>query len=246
MKFKDKIAIVTGGANGIGYAIALNLAKEGADIVIADIDVDGGKRTAEEIKSLKRKAISVKTDVTNRDDIKRMAAAALKQFGTVDILINNAGGGARDKRTLFADEAEEMTDLIIDRNLKSVINCTRAIVNHMIEKRSGKIVNISSTCGINGVPKEVTFSAAKAGIIIFTKALAMELGGYGINVNCVSPGAINTMLTSQARAMSQEDWKYKMGKPEDVAAVVTFLASEEAGFINGQNYPVTGVMGMIN
>jgi NAD(P)-dependent dehydrogenase (short-subunit alcohol dehydrogenase family) len=173
-----------------------------------------------------------------------MVKAALSEFGAIDILVNNAGGGARDKRSVFADESKEMTDVIIARNLKSIMYCTRAIINHMIERRSGKIVNISSVCGINGVPQEATFSAAKAGVIIFTKALAMEVGAYGINVNCVSPGAVDTPLAAQARAKSGETAKFKMGKPEDIAGVVTYLVSDEADFINGQNYPVTGVFSL--
>jgi 3-oxoacyl-[acyl-carrier protein] reductase len=244
MKFKDKVAIVTGGANGIGYAIALNLAKEGANIIIADIDVAGGKKAIEKIKSLKRKAISIKTDVTSREEIKRMVKLTLDEFGAIDILINNAGGGARRERTAFANEADEMTDMIIARNLKSTLCCTREVINHMIDRRSGKIVNIASVCGINGVPQEATFSAAKAGIIIFTKALAMEVGSYGINVNCVSPGGIDTLLTTKSRAKPQETVKFRMGKPEDVAGIVTYLASDEASFVNGQNYAVTGVVSM--
>jgi NAD(P)-dependent dehydrogenase (short-subunit alcohol dehydrogenase family) len=244
MRLKDKVAVVTGGANGIGRAIALNFAREGASIVIADIDLDGGRRVVKEIKALKRGAIAVKTDVTRREDINRMVKATLDEFGVIDILVNNAGGGAREKRSLFAEEAEEMTDIIIARNLKSTLNCSRAVINHMIERRSGKIVNIASVCGINGVPKEVTFSAAKAGVIIFTRALAMEVGSYGINVNCVSPGAIDTPLAAQARAKTRETAKFKMGKPEDIAGIVTFLASDEASFINGQNYAVTGVFSL--
>ena len=244
MRLKDKVAIVTGGANGIGRAIVLDFAKEGANISIADIDLENGKRVVEEIKALGKKAITIKTDVTRKDDINRMVKATLNEFGVIDILVNNAGGGAREKRSSFADETEEMTDMIIARNLKSTLNCSHAIINHMMERRSGKIVNIASTCGINGVPKEVTFSAAKAGVIIFTRALAMELGPYGINVNCVSPGAIDTPLAAQARAKAQENVKFKMGKPEDVASIVTFLVSDEASFINGQNYAVTGVFSM--
>jgi NAD(P)-dependent dehydrogenase (short-subunit alcohol dehydrogenase family) len=241
MKLENRVAIVTGGANGIGRAIGLALAKEGADVVVADIETEAADEVVKEIKTLGRKAIAMKVDVANVEETKQMAQAALKEFGKIDVMVNNAGvarGG------LFHESTEEAWDYVLGVNLGGVRNCTRAVINHMIERRSGKIVNISSCAGMVGERGATSYSAAKGGIIAFTMALAKEVTSYGINVNCVSPGPIHTRLTAQS-PRSEEMMKStgfgRRGKPEDIAAMVVFLVSDEAAFIVGQNYAVCGL-----
>jgi NAD(P)-dependent dehydrogenase (short-subunit alcohol dehydrogenase family) len=248
MKLENRIGIVTGGANGIGRAIAIGLAKKGADLVIGDVEIEPANEVVMEIKALGRKAIAVETDVSNSEETKRMAQTTLDEFGRIDILVNNAGGSAREMQSLFHESREETWDFVIGRNLKGVLNCTRAVINHMIERRSGKILNIGSTAGILGQPRLADYSAAKGGIIAFSKALAKEVISYGINVNCVSPGPTQTRIMN---VMDSEGKRLeilkkftgfgRLGKPEEVAAMVVFLVSDEASLITGQNYAVCGL-----
>ena len=191
-----------------------------------------------------RKALAIEVDVANSQETQRMADIALRELGSVDILINCAGG-PKLTHTLFHESTEEDWDRLVNVNLKGTRNCTRSIINHMIERRRGKIVNISSLAGLLGNIGSVDYSAAKAGILGFTMALAKEVAGYGINVNCVSPGAIITrgMQTLPERIKQNEKLTGmgRLGKPEEVASLVAFLVSEEASFITGQNYPICGL-----
>ena len=244
MKLNDRVGIVTGGAHGIARAIAFALAKEGADVVIADIDSEQIDRVAEEITALGRKAMAIKTDVTRSNEVNSMVTSAMKEFKKIDILINNAGGSARERASLFCKTTEDIWDYVIALNLKSTFNCTRAVIEHMIERRSGKIVNISSDTGLIGYAGFVDYSTAKAGIVGFTMALAKEVAPYGINVNAVAPGptATRTMLV----ALPGDQFKKKSGlgrlaKPEEIAAMVVYLTSEDADFITGQVLPVCGL-----
>ena len=244
MKLENRVAIVTGCANGIGRAICLALAKEWADVVIADIEMEPANEVANEIKALGRKAVAIKVDVAKSEETKRMATVTLDEFRAIDILVNNAGGPA-PVVTFFNESEEEVWDRIIDVNLKGVRNCTRAVINHMIDRRSGKIINIASVAGLIGNAGFVDYSAAKGGIIGFSMALAKEVASYGINVNCVSPGPIDTRGLSTVPGAS-ESFKQltglgRLGKPEEIAALVVFLASEEASFITGQNLNVGGL-----
>ncbi len=246
MELEGKVAIVTGAAMGIGRACALQLAKEGADIVLADIELQEANRVADEIKVIGRRALAIKTDVTKSTEVNQMVKKALEAFGKIDILVSNAGQGARERASLFCDSSEEVRNFVITLNFKGVLNCCRAVINHMIENRSGKIVNIASVAGMVGSSAGMAdYSAAKAGIIGFSMALAKEVGSYGINVNCVSPGPIETEPILALPEAVREQWKKssylgRLGKSEDVAAVVAFLVSDEAGFITGQNYAVCG------
>lgn len=244
MKLKNKIGIVTGGANGIGRAIALGLAKEGADVAIADIDSDQLNEVVNEIGTLGRKAIAVKVDVTKADEVRLMIDVVLKEFKKIDILVNNAGGSARERASLFSKSTEEVWDYVINLNLKGTYNCTRAVIEHMIQNGSGRIVNISSDTGLIGYAGFVDYSTAKSGIIGFTRALAKEVASHGITVNSVAPGptATRAMLVAlPGDKFRQRTGLGRLGKPEEIAAMVVYLTLEDAAFITGQVFPVCGL-----
>lgn len=245
MNIKDQVAIVTGGATGIGRQTALRLAREGAKVVIADINIDGANKVAEEIKALGQEAIALKVDITSLDEANQMAKATLDKFGQIDILGNIAGGAIPGKIGPFSQSVKEVWDRIIGLNLYGTFTCTRAVINHMIERRSGKIINIASVAGIVGQANTADYAAAKGGIIAFTKSLAKEVAQYGINVNCVSPAFTGTeRVLSMPEEFLQKQIKMihlgRYGKPEEIANVIVFLASDEAGFVTGANYVVDG------
>ena len=248
MKLKDKSAIVTGGANGIGQAIAFKLAHEGANVVVADIDSKQAEKVVGEIKTFGREALAINVNVTKMHEVKSLVKTVLKEYERIDILINNAGGSAREKVSLFHESKEDTWDHVLNLNLKGVFNCSRAVIEHMIERRSGKIVNISSYFGLVGYPRFVDYSAAKAGVIGFTMALAKEVALYGINVNAVAPGPIETRGVHAVAGdkdyihkLEQLSGLDRLGKPEEIAAMVAFLTSEEANFITGQVFAVCGL-----
>jgi NAD(P)-dependent dehydrogenase (short-subunit alcohol dehydrogenase family) len=240
MRFKDKTAIVTGAARGIGKGIAMRLAQDGANVVIIDLKGPSAEKTAEEIKKLGGKAVARESDVRDSSRIKEIVKDVIDKSGSIDILVNNAGGPASFfgidglKNTTFIDSKQETWEMILDVNLLGPMIITHAVLGNMVERRRGKIINIGSVAGVNGLVKMVDYSAAKGGIIAMTKALAIELGPYNINVNCVSPGSIKTCLGAPPTYLK------RIGYPEDIANVVCFLASEEADFITGQNYIVDG------
>ena len=245
-RLKDKVAIVTGGASGIGKAIVLRMANEGANVVVADIAFEQAMRVASEVVATGGNAIAINVDVVKNQDTNKMAKRVMNDFGKVDILVNNAGGSAREKRSLFCESTEEVWDWVIAINLKGVRNCSRAVIEHMVQRRSGKIINMASISGVIGSStRGVDYSAAKAGIIGFTKALAKEAAPYGINVNCISPGPIETPLLLSLPEEMLEKVKQtihlgRLGKPEEIANMVVFLASDETNFITGQNFIVDG------
>lgn len=246
MKLEGRVAIVTGAASGIGRGIALGLAKEGADVVVGDINLEQANKVVDEIKSLGRTAIAIKADVSQSQEVEVMAKTTLDEFGKIDILVNNAGGSARERSSPFCQSTEDVWDYVLGINLKGVLNCCRAVIEHMMQRRSGKIVSIASPAGIVGTPGMADYSAAKAGIIGFTRALAKEVASYDINVNCVSPGSIETPYTLSGADEARKYFKKlsglnRFGKPEDIAAMVVFLVSDEASLITGQNYAVCGL-----
>ena len=250
MKLEGKVAIVTGAGYGIGRAIALSLAEEGADIVVDEINVETAGKVAEQIEANGRRALVIEADVSKSDEVDEMVKTSLREMGKIDILVNNAGGSARERAAEFNTSLEEVWDFVLGRNLKGTLNCSRAVINHMIDRKYGKIVNLGSIAGVGGGAGQVDYSSSKGGIIAFTKALAKEVGSHGINVNCVSPGVIfKTMATEDVpreiweRYLSSQLIK-RQGEPRDVANAVLFLVSDEASFITGHNLMVCGGVGI--
>ena len=242
MKLAGKVALVTGAAQGIGKAVALLLAQNGADIVVSDINLEKAEETAKEVQTLGRKALAIKVDVAKLDDVEKMVGAIWARFGQVDILVNNAGI-ARDK--LILRMTEEDWDAVLNINLKGTFNCTKAVVRHMSKQRSGKIVNIASVVGEMGNAGQGNYAASKAGVIGFTKTIAREFAQRGINVNAIAPGYIETPMTDALPDKAKEELKRlipmdRLGKPEDVAEAVLFLVSEASSYITGQVLNVNG------
>lgn len=245
MRLANKVAIVTGAASGIGRGIAFGLAREGCDVMVIDVNLEGAKVVANEISSTGRQSLAIKTDVSKNKEVNDMVDTVLQKFGKIDILINNAGGSARERASLFCDSKEEVWDYVLGINLKGALNCSRAVINHMIKRRYGKIVSTASIDGIVGQAGLTDYSAAKGGIIAFTKALAKEVGSYGINVNCISPGVIDTPALARLsphliEAVKKDIILGRLGKPEDIANAVIFLVSDESNWITGINLMVTG------
>lgn len=246
-RLENKVAIVTGGANGIGRATAIRLAEEGADVVVADIEVEPAKEVADKIMALGQKALWMEVDVTRYQDAERMAKATLENFGKIDILGNIAGGPAPEQ-TPFHQSREEVWDSVIAVNLKGQRNCARAVINHMIERRYGKILNMASSAGLLGMVNMVDYSTSKGGVISFTRALAKEVARYNINVNAISPGTTMTrglqLFPERWEEFNQFSGLGRVGKPEEIAALIAFLVSDEAAYITGQNYPIMGLQNL--
>jgi 3-oxoacyl-[acyl-carrier protein] reductase len=242
MRLKGKKAIVTGAGQGIGRSIALKMAQEGADVVIAEMNPDTGVQTAREVETLGRRAMFRAVDVANQKQVQNMVAETLREWKRIDILVNNAGF---DRGATLLKVKEEDWDAVLGVHLKGTLNCIQAVAPHMIENVYGKIVNISSVWGKIGALSEISYSSAKAGIIGLTKSVARELGRYQINVNVVLPGLILTptiaKMAEKYRNMIIEDTPLRrMGQPEEVANVVAFLVSDEASFMTGATVEVSG------
>lgn len=243
MELEGKIAIVTGGTRGIGRAIALDLAANGADIAINyRKSVDLAKELAEIIRGMGRRALVIQADVSSFDDAQAMVEKVLNDFGQVDILINNAG---MNWDGVVWKMSEEQWDRVISVDLKGTFNYTRAVTPVFREQGSGKIVNITSINGLRGKFGQTNYSAAKAGVIGFTKACARELGRYSVNVNSVAPGLIETEMVKEApqkvRDMALAEIVLgRLGLPDEVAYVVTFLCTDKARHITGQVIQVDG------
>lgn len=246
MRLKDKVALITGGARGIGRAIALAFAKEGADIVVADVNLEIAQKTALEIEGLGPKALALEMDVTNYEKVEEGINKILDKMGKVDILVNNAGI-TKDNLLLRMSPAD--FDAVINVNLRGTFNCIKAACRPMIKQRSGRIISIASIIGLIGNPGQANYAASKAGIIALTKTVAKELASRNINANAVAPGFIQTEMTAKL----PEDIKKKMleaiplarlGTPEDVANICLFLASDESSYITGQTITIDGGMVM--
>ncbi|OGP62173.1 MAG: hypothetical protein A2169_14200 [Deltaproteobacteria bacterium RBG_13_47_9] len=242
MRLKDKKAIVTGAGQGIGRAIALKMAQQGADVAIAERNADTGTQTQKDVESLGGKTMLVTIDVANQKQVQAMAEQVLSAWKRIDILINNAGF---DRPGSLLKVKEEDWDAVLHVHLKGTLNCIQAVASPMMENRYGKIVNLSSIYGKTGGIAAISYSAAKAGIIGLTKSVAKELGRYQINVNVVLPGltltpTISKMAEKYQKMIIKNTPLGRMGQPEEIANVVAFLASDEASFITGAVIEVSG------
>lgn len=244
MRLKDRVALVTGGGRGIGRAIVLALAKEGADIVTCDINLENLKEVVSEVEKLGKKILIQKVDVSKISEVDDVVKKALDKFTKIDILVNNAGI-TRDN--LILKMSEEEWDQVLDINLKGAFNCLKAVARPMMKARSGRIVNIASVVGMMGNPGQANYAASKAGIIGLTKSAAKELASRGINVNAIAPGFIKTTMTEslsdevKEKLINQIPLK-RLGEVTDVANLVVFLASDDASYITGEVIKVDGGM----
>lgn len=242
-----KVALVTGASRGIGRAIAVELAKQGANVAV---NYSGSEAKAnevvDEIKALGREAIAIQSNVGDSDSVQNMVKEVISTFGTVDILVNNAGI-TRDN--LLMRMKEDEWDDVININLKGVFNCTKAVTRQMMKQRSGRIINIASIVGVSGNPGQANYVAAKAGVIGLTKTTAKELASRNITVNAIAPGFITTDMTDKLpeevkTEMLKQIPLAKFGEPKDIANVVLFLASEHSNYMTGQTLHVDGGMVM--
>ena len=244
---KDKVAIVTGAGRGIGRAIALKYAQEGANVVITDLKVDETVEAfIEELKGLGVKAKAYASNAANFDDAHKLIEEVLADFGRVDVLVNNAGI-TRDG--LMMRMTEEQWDLVINVNLKSAFNLIHAVTPVMLKQKSGSIINMASVVGVSGNAGQTNYSASKAGMIGLAKSIAKELGSRGVRANAIAPGFIITDMTHALSDEVRKQWEAQIplrrgGTPEDVANVATFLASELSSYVTGQTIPVCGGMNM--
>src|SRR5439155_17223793 len=248
MRFDGKVALVTGGARGIGAATSQRFAQEGAAVVVSDLDQAPAEETAGEITKGGGKAMAVAADVARRADVEAMVEKAVKEFGRLDFLVTCAGI-TRDN--LVYKMSEEDWDAVIDTHLKGTFLCAQAAQKVMVQQQSGKMVFLSSVSAL-GNRGQTNYSAAKAGLQAMARTLAIELGRYNINVNAVAPGFVETRMTqatAERMGMSWEDFKKaaadntplrRTGKPEDIASVIAFLCSDDSSFVSGQTIYVRG------
>ncbi len=243
MVLQDKIALITGAGRGIGRILALALAEAGADVAIADIDVASAEAVAAEVNALGRRGLAVAVDVTQKTAVTTMAATTAEKLGGIDILVNNAGIFPISPVTSMP---EEQWDRVIDINLKGTFLCSQAVIAYMRRRGGGRIINVSSVSGLVGAVGFAHYAASKAGVVGFTKALAREVASMGITANCIAPGIIATDIASHTfPAAALELYKSqvpmrRLGQPEDLTAMVIFLASPGAAYITGQTYAVDG------
>lgn len=249
MRFVEKTVLITGAGSGIGQTMAIRFAQEGASVAVNDINFEKAEQTAHlasKVAENKQKIISVCGDVSNVDDVERMVQHCIEDYGKIDVLINNAG--IPDMIIPTQDQEIEQWQRVIDVHLRGSFLCSKYVGKTMIERKNGKIINISSIAGLVGLPKRNAYSAAKAGIIMLTKVLACEWAKYGINVNAVAPGYIMTPLIQELIAQKKVDHDKlrrriplgNLGEPSDIYHAVSFLASDDSKYITGICLPVDG------
>lgn len=247
MRFKDKVAVITGGTSGMGEAAVLGFVKEGASVVVNDINEERLLRLSEKIKAMGRDVLVVHGDITQKETISRIVAGAIKKHDKIDILFNYVGGEPDlGPLTSFLEQSEDYWDRIIALNLKSTLLVCQAVLKQMVQRKYGKIINTGAIAGKIGGPNMAAYSAVKGGIIALTKALALEMAPFKINVNCVCPGPVETPgfrkifdgiddhVAAEVTALK------RIGRPDEVASAVLYLASDESAFITGQAISVDG------
>jgi 3-oxoacyl-[acyl-carrier protein] reductase len=239
----DQVVLVTGGSKGIGRSIALAFSEPGTVVAINyRSDEQAAEEVLNELRSLGAEGVALKADVTDLAQVRSMVEAIISRHLRIDVLVNNAGGN-KDGLLALMDPAD--WEAVIDLNLTSVFHCCKVVTRFMMAQRRGAIVNVSSLSGITGLPGQTNYAAAKGGVNAFTKALALEVARFGIRVNAVAPGLVDSEMTAQIPAAQRERLlsRVPMGRmatPEEVAAVVKFLASEKASYITGQTIQITG------
>ena len=244
MELNGKIALITGGAQGIGRTISEELAEQGAHVILGDVNLEGAEKTAEEIKEKGSKASAIRIDVSNALDVQNVFDSILKEYKPVDIVVNNAGI-TRDGLLVRMKEVD--WDLVLNINLKGSFLCSQQAAKQMMKQKSGAIVNIASIVGVMGNFGQANYAASKAGLIGFTKTLAREIAPRGIRANAIAPGFIDTEMTrvleeSVRGKLIEQIPLARLGQPEDVASCVSFLVSEKASYITGQVINVNGGM----
>lgn len=243
MRLEGNVAIVTGAGQGIGRGIALRLAQEGADLAIFEINPETCKAVAEEVKTIGRRGLPLAIDITNREAVRKTVGQVVGELGRVDILVNNAGGTPMKN---FMDLDPATWDKLIALNFVGALNCTRAVLDHMVRQKYGRIISITSDAARIGTPQQAVYAGCKGAIVSFSKSLAAEVAAYGVTVNCIAPATTDTPTmratmdpeTAGRRAMANPMKRF--GKPEDIANAVAFFAAKESEYITGQIISVNG------
>jgi 3-oxoacyl-[acyl-carrier protein] reductase len=247
MTFKDRVAVVTGGAQGIGFAIAETLAGEGAAVAVSDVNASGAEAACEKLRASRRTALAAPGNVAEKESVAGMVDRVLQEWGRIDILVNNAGV-TRD--SLLLRMKEEDWDLVLRVNLKGAFHCTQAVLPGMMKRRYGRIVSIASIVGVMGNAGQANYAASKAAVIGLTKTVAREYAGRGITANAVAPGFIDTAMTQVLseevkQGLARQIPMGRLGTAQDVADAVRFLSSDQAAYITGQVLHVNGGMLMV-
>jgi NAD(P)-dependent dehydrogenase (short-subunit alcohol dehydrogenase family) len=249
MRLKDKVSIITGAGSGLGREMALLFALEGSRVVLAEVKEESGQAVAREIQRTGGSALFVQADVRRSADTKRMVEETLRAFGQIDILVNNAG--INPSRVPVVETSEEHWDLTVAVNLKGVFLCSRAVLPEMMRRKQGSILHIASAAGLIGCSSRAAYSASKGGVVGLTRSMAVDYAPYGIRINSLCPGFVETELTHDYFEVRRKDpaaWKHiiglhaldRIGRPSDVAYAALFLVSDEAPWITGLNLPIDG------
>lgn len=249
MRFEGKTVIITGAGRGIGRAYALGFAREGANVVIAEIEVENADLVATEIKKMQHEALVVKTDVSKKKDVEKLVKTTIDRFSKIDILVNNAGVWFAGS---ILESSEEIWDRLFEVSVKGTFLCTQAVAREMVKQRKGKIVMVSSIAAVVGQPNLAAYSASKGAVLSLTRVAARELAPYNINVNAILPGTTETKMAEEAlgdpiirKALAESIPLGKLGKPDDHVGAVLYFASEEADWCTGQTLIVDGGYSMI-